>query len=190
MSEFTSERIEKGFEQLRQMLVGNRAEEVRKQWHQISPDFESLVLGVLAGEVWTRPGLDFRRLAKDVDPLVALKRELPYHIVAELSTESLNLHLEAGFCQPIGEVLPPVIPDMVVLPELLVARFHPSQRSILAGAVIGAGEKPLENRRGVLPCEAVGAAERACDDRHEERGSCSRRLRILVQGRVDASCRG
>jgi hypothetical protein len=51
MSESASERIEKGFEQLRQMLAGNRAEEVRKQWHQISPDFESLVLGVLAGEL-------------------------------------------------------------------------------------------------------------------------------------------
>ena len=63
MSELASERIEKGFEQLRQMLAGNRAEEVRKQWHQISPDFESLVLGVLAGEVWTRPGLDFEPAA-------------------------------------------------------------------------------------------------------------------------------
>jgi hypothetical protein len=78
-----------------------------------------------------RHGLDVRRLAKEVDPLVAVKRELPHQIVAELSAESLDRHLEAGFCQPIGEVLPPVIPDMVVLPELLVTLFPGDDTRIL-----------------------------------------------------------
>jgi 4-carboxymuconolactone decarboxylase len=75
MSGSASERIEKGFEQLRKMLPQNRAEEVRKQWHRISPEFESLVLGILAGEVWTRPGLDLRtRSLATIAGLTALGR--------------------------------------------------------------------------------------------------------------------
>lgn len=41
-------------------MAGSRAEEIRHQWHALAPDFERYVLGFLAGEVWTRPGLDLR----------------------------------------------------------------------------------------------------------------------------------
>ena len=89
MSELASERIEKGFEQLRQMLAGNRPEEVRKQWHQISPDFESLVLGVLAGEVWTRPGLDLRtRSLATIAGLTALGRPRALALNIEMALQN------------------------------------------------------------------------------------------------------
>ncbi len=89
MSEMTSERIEKGFQQLRQMLAGNRAEEVRKQWHQISPEFEGLVLGVLAGELWPRPGLDLRtRSLATIAGLTALGRSRALALNIEMALQN------------------------------------------------------------------------------------------------------
>lgn len=49
----------RGLELFRKM-AGSRAEAIRRQWHALSPEFEHYVLGFLAGEVWTRPGLDLR----------------------------------------------------------------------------------------------------------------------------------
>jgi 4-carboxymuconolactone decarboxylase len=49
----------RGLELFRKM-AGPRAEEIRRQWHALAPDFERYVVGFLAGEVWTRPGLDLR----------------------------------------------------------------------------------------------------------------------------------
>lgn len=60
MPEVLPERIQRGFEQLEKMLGATRAEEVRTQWRQISSDFEQFVLGILAGELWTRETLDLR----------------------------------------------------------------------------------------------------------------------------------
>ncbi|PYV45561.1 MAG: 4-carboxymuconolactone decarboxylase [Acidobacteria bacterium] len=60
MSDVSQQRVDKGYEQFIQMLGEARAAEVRSQWHRISPEFEKFVLGILAGEVWTRPGLDLR----------------------------------------------------------------------------------------------------------------------------------
>lgn len=99
MSELAPERIEKGFEQLRQMLAGNRAEEVRKQWHQISPDFESLVLGVLAGEVWTRPALDLRtRSLATIAGLTALGRPRALALNVEMAIQNGATRTEVQEC--------------------------------------------------------------------------------------------
>jgi 4-carboxymuconolactone decarboxylase len=53
------EAYRRGLELFRKM-AGARAEEIRRQWQALAPDFERYVLGFLAGEVWTRPGLDLR----------------------------------------------------------------------------------------------------------------------------------
>ena len=49
----------RGLELFRKM-AGSRADAIRRQWQALSPEFERHVLGYLAGEVWTRPGLDLR----------------------------------------------------------------------------------------------------------------------------------
>ena len=75
MSEISKERIDKGFEQFCQMVGDSRAAEVRAEWHRISPEFESIVLGIVAGEGWTRPGMDLRtRSLVTVAGLTALGR--------------------------------------------------------------------------------------------------------------------
>jgi len=99
MPESASERIEKGFEQLRRMLPPNRAEDVRKQWHQISPDFESLVLGILAGEVWTRPGLDLRtRSLATIAGLTALGRPRALALNIEMALQNGATQIEIQEC--------------------------------------------------------------------------------------------
>ncbi|MEW5977413.1 MAG: carboxymuconolactone decarboxylase family protein [Acidobacteriota bacterium] len=60
MPEMSEERIQRGFDQFSRMIGPERAVEVREQWHRISPDFEGFVLGLLAGEVWTREALDLK----------------------------------------------------------------------------------------------------------------------------------
>ena len=75
MAEVSPERVQKGFEQFCRMVGEARAEEVRRQWHRISPEYEQFVLGVLAGEVWTRQALDLRtRSLVTVAALTALGR--------------------------------------------------------------------------------------------------------------------
>ena len=49
--------IERGREVLDEM-TGGRAEEVEAQWRELHPDLAALILGFVAGEIWTRPGLD------------------------------------------------------------------------------------------------------------------------------------
>jgi 4-carboxymuconolactone decarboxylase len=84
MPEVSAERIQKGFEQLQKMLDAERAEEVRSQWHKISPEFEQFVLGILAGELWTRETLDLRtRSLVTIAGLTALGR-----------TRALTLNIE------------------------------------------------------------------------------------------------
>jgi 4-carboxymuconolactone decarboxylase len=55
-----SERTERGGKLLQQMLGPERAEQIRKVWQNICPDFEKYVIEFLAGEIWSRPGLDLR----------------------------------------------------------------------------------------------------------------------------------
>jgi alkylhydroperoxidase/carboxymuconolactone decarboxylase family protein YurZ len=68
-------RLERGLEQFRRMAGPGRAEEVRAERRRISPEFEQFALTVLAGEVWTRPGLDLRaRSLVTIAALAALGR--------------------------------------------------------------------------------------------------------------------
>ena len=54
------DRVQRGFEQFVEMAGEDRARQLRDVWGQISPDFQQFVLGVLAGQVWTRSKLDLR----------------------------------------------------------------------------------------------------------------------------------
>lgn len=66
---------EKGLEILDRMLGEERAQATRETWLQMSPGFEKLVVEFLAGEVWTRGGLDLRtRSLCTVAMLAALGR--------------------------------------------------------------------------------------------------------------------
>jgi alkylhydroperoxidase/carboxymuconolactone decarboxylase family protein YurZ len=49
----------RGLKLFRQM-AGCSAEETRRRWSELAPDFERYVIGFLAGEIWTRPVLDLR----------------------------------------------------------------------------------------------------------------------------------
>jgi 4-carboxymuconolactone decarboxylase len=54
------ERRKRGAELLRRMLSDEQAERTRQAWRDVCPDFEAYVVEFLAGEVWSRPGLDLR----------------------------------------------------------------------------------------------------------------------------------
>jgi 4-carboxymuconolactone decarboxylase len=53
------EAYRRGLKLFRQM-AGPEAEQIRRRWAALAPDFERYVLGFLAGEIWTRPVLDLR----------------------------------------------------------------------------------------------------------------------------------
>lgn len=73
----TREREERGGELLRRMLGPERAEATRQAWREICPDFEKYVTEFLAGEIWSRPGLDLRtRSLVTVAALASLGRTL------------------------------------------------------------------------------------------------------------------
>ncbi len=75
MSEISPERIDRGFAQFVQMVGDERANEVRAQWRDVSPEFEQFVMGSLSGEMWTRPDLDLRtRSLITIAALAALGR--------------------------------------------------------------------------------------------------------------------
>jgi 4-carboxymuconolactone decarboxylase len=109
MAEVSEERVQNGFKQFCQMLGAERADEVRSEWHRISPEFEKFVLGVLAGEVWTRQGLDLRtRSLVTIAGLTALGRtrglalniEMALHNGAsreEICESILQMAFYAGF---------------------------------------------------------------------------------------------
>ncbi len=54
------QRLERGGQRLVAMLGAKEAQRVRQAWRQISPEFERYVVEFLAGEIWSRPGLDQR----------------------------------------------------------------------------------------------------------------------------------
>jgi 4-carboxymuconolactone decarboxylase len=73
----TSERSERGGRLLQQMLGKEQAEQIRKVWQEICPDFENYVIEFLAGEIWSRPALDLRtRSLVTVAALAATGRSL------------------------------------------------------------------------------------------------------------------
>ena len=51
---------ERGLKILGEMLGAERARQIREAWLELSPDFERYVIEFLAGDVWSRPGLDRR----------------------------------------------------------------------------------------------------------------------------------
>jgi 4-carboxymuconolactone decarboxylase len=53
------EAYRRGLKLFRQM-AGPAAEQIRRRWQALAPDFERYVLGFLAGDIWTRPVLDLR----------------------------------------------------------------------------------------------------------------------------------
>ncbi len=66
---------EKGIAMLHRMLGKERAKQVRADWVKMSPDFADYVTGFLAGEIWSRPGLELRiRSLITVAALTALGR--------------------------------------------------------------------------------------------------------------------
>lgn len=54
------ERYQRGLDLLKQMLGEKTAEETRRRWHKLSPDFERYVLEFLSGEIWSRSGLPLK----------------------------------------------------------------------------------------------------------------------------------
>jgi 4-carboxymuconolactone decarboxylase len=54
------ERYQRGLELLKRMLGEKIAEETRRRWQQLSPDFERYVLEFLSGEIWSRGGLPLK----------------------------------------------------------------------------------------------------------------------------------
>ena len=109
MAEKDSDRTSRGFEQFAKMAGSHRARQVRDEWHRISPDFEHFVLSVLAGEVWTRPGLDLKsRSLVTIGALAALGRTRGLALNIEMALENgasreeirealLHLAFYAGF---------------------------------------------------------------------------------------------
>ncbi len=68
-------RYEKGLKLLRKMLGEERAEETRKAWQELSPDFERYVIEFLSGEIWSRTGLPLKiKSLVTVSALAALGR--------------------------------------------------------------------------------------------------------------------
>ena len=56
----TEDRMQRGFAQFTKMAGAERAQELSENWRDISPDFQQCVIGILAGEIWTRTQLDLR----------------------------------------------------------------------------------------------------------------------------------
>lgn len=61
---------ERGLKIIAEMLGAERARQVRQAWLELSPDFERYVVEFLAGDVWSRPGLD--RKTKSLCTIAAL----------------------------------------------------------------------------------------------------------------------
>jgi 4-carboxymuconolactone decarboxylase len=63
--------------QLLEKMLGSRAESTRQAWRDICPDFEDYVVRIVAGDVWSRPGLDLRtKSLVTIAALAALGRTL------------------------------------------------------------------------------------------------------------------
>ena len=77
---------DKGLEMLHQMLGKERTEEIRAAWSKLSPDFSRLVSEFVAGEVWSRPGLELKtRSLITVSALAALGRENALRLNIEMA---------------------------------------------------------------------------------------------------------
>src|SRR5262245_3290063 len=73
----TEKRKQRGIELLDKMLGAEQAEAMRERWQEICPQFEEYVLEFVAGEIWSRPGLDLRtRSLVTIATLAGLGRTL------------------------------------------------------------------------------------------------------------------
>ena len=60
----------RGLKVLQEMLGKKEAQELRRNWQRICPDFEKYVVGFLSGEIWARPKLS--RKIKSLCTIAAL----------------------------------------------------------------------------------------------------------------------
>src|SRR5262245_25839457 len=80
--------LENGIAMLKKMVGEAEAERIRQGWREISPDLEQLILKFVAGQIWTRSGLDLKtRSLATVAALTALGRT---------SALELNVRMAAG----------------------------------------------------------------------------------------------
>lgn len=54
------EQYQRGVAQFAQMVGEDKIDALRARFQHLSPDFERTVMGVIGGEIWTRPNLDLR----------------------------------------------------------------------------------------------------------------------------------
>ena len=54
------EQYQKGIAQFSQMVGADNIDALREKFRQLSPDFERCVMGIVGGEIWSRPHLDLR----------------------------------------------------------------------------------------------------------------------------------
>jgi alkylhydroperoxidase/carboxymuconolactone decarboxylase family protein YurZ len=65
----------RGAKLIEKMLGREYASEVRRAWRSLEPEFERYVVGFVAGEVWSRPGLPLKtRSLVTIAALAALGR--------------------------------------------------------------------------------------------------------------------
>jgi alkylhydroperoxidase/carboxymuconolactone decarboxylase family protein YurZ len=105
----TEEQYQQGLAQFTQMVGPDKIDALRARFHQVSPDFERAVMGIIGGEIWARPNLDLRtRSLVSVAILAALGRvnalELNIQMAlnngaseAELTETFFHVAIYAGF---------------------------------------------------------------------------------------------
>src|SRR5262245_35393855 len=82
------EHLANGLEILKQMVGDEEAERIRQSWRELSPDLEKLILGFVAGQIWTRRRLDLKtRSLCTVAALTAL---------GKTNALALNVRMAAG----------------------------------------------------------------------------------------------
>jgi len=56
----TEEQYQQGLAQFAQMVGADRIDDLQARFAEVSPDFERAVMGMIGGQIWTRPNLDLR----------------------------------------------------------------------------------------------------------------------------------
>ena len=78
----TDEQYQQGLAQFAQMVGADKIDALQARFRSVSPEFERAVMGIIGGQIWTRPNLDLRtRSLVSVGVLAALGR-----------VNALNLH--------------------------------------------------------------------------------------------------
>ena len=69
------ELYQRGVDQFAKMVGEDKIDALRERFRHVSPEFERTVMGVVGGEIWTRPNLDLRtRSLCSIAVLAALGR--------------------------------------------------------------------------------------------------------------------